>query len=153
MICLEKNKLDLQKIQSRNVSLNNSVGAAVTFIGYVRDFSEIIKDNKKYIEIEYYDGMTQKAISYIEKNAQKKWNLIDILIMHRVGIVHLSEPIVYISVSSKHRSEAFDACKYIIDYLKVQAPFWKKEVAGNKSKWVEQKKSDFKNLDNFDRKT
>jgi len=86
--------------------------------------------------------MTQKSLTSIEEIAKKKWNLLDILIVHRVGKMKPEDVIVFVAVSSKHRDESFDACKFIIDYLKVQAPFWKKEKNYDGYSWVEQKKSD-----------
>ena len=142
MIKIERDSFNLENI-IKNFSLSiKNCGAVVTFAGYVRDFDEECHNVNKYLKIEYYEGMTEKALQQIEKNAHTKWNLIETRIIHRVGVIHLNEPIVFILVASKHRDNAFDACRYIIDYLKTEAPFWKKEVSNNHSLWVEQKKSD-----------
>ena len=142
MIKIQKSNISFIKLFNHIKSDNSKVGSIVSFTGYVRDFDFISCEKLDYIEIDYYDGMTQKSLSNIEKSAQKKWSLIDTIIIHRVGIIKLNEPIVFILVASKHRDNAFDACRYIINYLKTEAPFWKKEVSKNQSFWVEQKESD-----------
>ena len=142
MIIIQKEDIEFEKILSEVKSNKNNIGAISTFIGYVRDFEDRPGEHLNHLNIEYYEGMTQKALQEIEKFARKKWDLLEIRIIHRVGIIQLSEPIVFILVASKHRDNAFDACRYIIDYLKTKAPFWKKEVSNNHSWWVDQKESD-----------
>ena len=141
MIIIQKQDIKFEKIL-REVKGNNNIGAISSFIGYVRDFEDSQEDKLNHLNVEHYEGMTQKALQQIEKFVHKKWDLIETIIIHRVGIILLNEPIVFILVASRHRDNAFDACRYIIDYLKTEAPFWKKEVSNNHALWVDQKESD-----------
>ena len=109
-------------------------GAVVSFIGLVRDFNEI----NNSIFLQHYPGMTEKVLLKIESEAHDRWQIINTTIIHRIGELAIDEQIVYVGVSSAHRKEAFNACEFIIDVLKTQAPFWKKE--GNQ--WVKSKSSD-----------
>jgi len=142
MIIVQNENIEFEKILSEVKDNKNNIGAISTFIGYVRDFEDRPGEQLNHLNIEHYEGMTQKALQEIEKLAHKKWDLLETRIMHRVGVIQLNEPIVFILVASKHRDNAFDACRYIIDYLKTKAPFWKKEVSNNYSWWVDQKESD-----------
>ncbi|MEY3810184.1 MAG: molybdopterin synthase, large subunit [Pseudomonadota bacterium] len=131
---------DLYTIAQKLKKLHNS-GASVTFEGYVRDF-DLEQDKLDVLELEHYPGMTEKALLDIELLASQRWNLDDVYIVHRYGKLKVGEPIVGIIVFSKHRKEAFEACHFIIDFLKTDAPFWKKEITNQKSYWVEAKKLD-----------
>ena len=142
MIIVQNENIEFEKILSEVKDNKNNIGAISTFIGYVRDFEDRPGEQLNHLNIEHYEGMTQKALQEIEKFAHKKWDLLETRIIHRVGVIQLNEPIVFILVASKHRDNAFDACRYIIDYLKTKAPFWKKEVSNNHSWWVDQKESD-----------
>ena len=142
MVLIQQKPFSFEEILHDVKSKNNNIGAVTSFIGYVRDFDDNPKDRLDHLDIEHYEGMTQKALQEIEKTAHKKWDLIETRIIHRAGVIQLNEPIVFIIVASKHRDNAFDACRYIIDYLKTEAPFWKKEVSNIHSLWVEQKESD-----------
>ena len=142
MILIQQEPFSFEEILHDVKSKNNNIGAVTSFIGYVRDFEDKPEDKLDHLDIEHYEGMTQKALQAIEKSAHNKWDLIETRIIHRVGVIQLNEPIVFILVASKHRDNAFDACRYIIDYLKTEAPFWKKEVSNIHSLWVEQKESD-----------
>ena len=146
MVLIQQEPFLFEEILQDVKSKNNNIGAIATFIGYVRDFDDKTLDKLEHLDIEHYNGMTQKALQEIEKTAHKKWDLIETRIIHRVGVIQLNEPIVFIIVASKHRDNAFDACRYIIDYLKTEAPFWKKEISNNHSLWVEQKESDLVKL-------
>ena len=142
MISVQKEPFLFEKILHDLKSASDDIGAVTSFIGYVRDFDNKPEDKLDYLDIEHYEGMTQKALREIEKVVHNKWDLIETRIIHRVGVIKINEPIVLIIVDSKHRDNAFDACRYIIDYLKTEAPFWKKEVSNIHSLWVEQKESD-----------
>jgi molybdopterin synthase catalytic subunit len=142
MVLIQQEPFSFEETLHDVKSNNNKIGAVSSFIGYVRDFEDNLEDRLDHLDIEHYRGMTQKALQEIENAAHKKWDLIETRIIHRVGVIQLNEPIVFILVASKHRDNAFDACRYIIDYLKTEAPFWKKEVSNNHSFWVEQKESD-----------
>jgi len=141
MIKIQKQKFSCEKVINQ-IKSNIKIGAIVSFQGYVRDFDNSKNDNILELNIEHYDGMTQKAIERIELLARKKWRLEEIVIIHRFGRLTINDLIVLVVVASAHRGEAFEACRYIIDSLKIHVPFWKKEISEKKSKWVKQKKSD-----------
>jgi molybdopterin synthase catalytic subunit len=125
-----------------NLAKENRTGAIVTFNGYVRDInSGVIK-----MFIEHYPGVTEKAIKKIQEHAQQNWNINNSIVIHRVGELLLNDEIVLVAVSGEHRTEAFRAAEFIIDYLKTDAPFWKKEFFENHAKWVESKDSDIQEL-------
>ena len=140
---IQKNPFDLEKIISNLRKNKHSIGAVVSFIGYVRDFDNksTIKKLKK-MNLEYYPGMTEKALLKIEFDAKSRWSLEDVFIAHRVGELQLGEPIVTVVVASKHRKNAFEACEFIIDFLKTDAPFWKKEISDKDELWVQSKVED-----------
>ena len=114
----------------------NSNGATVTFMGSVRDLEY---ENLETLEIEYFPKMAKKILNETAKDAYKNWNLSRCIIIHRYGKLKIGDPIVLIITSSPHRKEAFRANEYIIDFLKTNAPFWKKENTEKKSYWVSQK--------------
>ena len=133
-IIIQEDSFSISKICAE-LSDKDNVGAIVSFSGHVREFS---KDKQlKYLEIEHYPGMTEKALEDIEKKAMKNWDVADIRIVHRVGRLLPKDLIVGVIVSSMHRSNAFKACEFVIDFLKTDAPFWKKESTTSGSKWVE----------------
>src|SRR5262245_54058636 len=116
------------------------VGAVAAFIGCVRavhDDSALLA-----LSLEHYPGMTEKALSAIVDQARERWDIIDALIIHRVGDLKPLDQIVLVGVSSAHRGEAFAACEFIMDYLKTRAPFWKKEDTPEGARWVEARASD-----------
>jgi molybdopterin synthase catalytic subunit len=123
--------------------LCNSVkldGALVTFTGLVRDLAE---NPVNAMLLEHYPGMTEQCLHAIIEAARQRWTLGQVLVIHRVGMLYPRDPIVFVGASSRHRREAFDACQFIMDYLKVDAPFWKKEFTPQGERWVEAKSSDF----------
>ncbi|NTS76204.1 molybdopterin synthase catalytic subunit MoaE [Catenovulum sp. SM1970] len=113
---------------------NQTDGAVVTFVGLVRDFNQ--GNQVLGLSLEHYPGMTEKALAKIVQQARAKWDLGRVRLIHRVGDLHLSEQIVFVGVSSKHRKDAFDAAEFIMDYLKNDAPFWKKELTDKGPVWV-----------------
>ena len=119
---------------------NVGVGAVVAFVGYVRDFN----DGREVagMLLEHYPGMTEKALGKIVVEASERWPLLKVEVLHRIGALQPGEPIVFVGVASAHRQAAFDACNFIMDYLKTRAPFWKKEATGEGPRWVEGKASD-----------
>ncbi|MDX9669788.1 MULTISPECIES: molybdopterin synthase catalytic subunit MoaE [unclassified Pseudomonas] len=119
---------------------NPRVGAVVNFIGYVRDMN--IGQSVNELFLEHYPGMTEKALEQIAREARERWPLLGVEIVHRVGALSVSEPIVFVGVSSKHRHMAFEACAFIMDVLKTRAPFWKRESTAQGSHWVEARESD-----------
>jgi molybdopterin synthase catalytic subunit len=100
------------------------VGALVAFVGLMRDINE--DTSVSTMTLEHYPGMTEQALAAIAAEAQRRWQLEGIRIIHRVGRLLPQEPIVLVAVSSRHRTDAFRACEFLIDYLKTEAPFWKK---------------------------
>ncbi len=119
---------------------NVGVGAVVSFVGYVRDFNDGLEVSGMFLE--HYPGMTEKALGKIVVEAEQRWPLLKVEVLHRVGGLEPGEPIVFVGVASAHRQAAFDACNFIMDYLKTRAPFWKKERTGEGERWVEGKASD-----------
>lgn len=115
-------------------------GAIVTFTGIVRDFN--VTGAVSAILIEHYPGMTEKSLMQICTDARKRWELGKIRVIHRIGTLNAEEQIVFVGVTSKHRKSAFEACEFIIDYLKTSAPLWKQEGTSEGMKWVESKQSD-----------
>ena len=116
------------------------VGAVATFVGLVRDRNEGTGVSR--MTLEHYPGMTERAIGDICAEAARRWDVIDSRVVHRVGTLDPGEAIVLVAVSGAHRAEAFAACEFIMDYLKTQAPFWKKEATDSGSRWVEARASD-----------
>jgi molybdopterin synthase catalytic subunit len=116
------------------------VGAVVSFVGTVRDLND--GEHVAEMELEHYPGMTEKALEEIIAEARSRWDLFDALVIHRVGPLKPLEQIVLVAVTSAHRGEAFDACEFIIDYLKTRAPFWKKEQTPAGARWVDARVSD-----------
>ena len=116
------------------------VGAVVSFVGQVRDFND--GDTVSQLSLEHYPGMTEKALAAIAAQAQSRWDIVDTLIIHRVGSLQPLDQIVLVVVSGAHRGEAFKACEFIMDALKTEAPFWKKEVTASGERWLDAKDSD-----------
>ena len=119
---------------------NPKVGGVASFIGIVRDVNE--GDAVAEMTLEHYPGMTEKAIEEIIGQAKGRWNIYDALVIHRIGRLTPTEQIVLVVVTSAHRGDAFAACEFIMDYLKTQAPFWKKEQGRAGARWVEARASD-----------
>jgi molybdopterin synthase catalytic subunit len=119
---------------------NPSIGAVVSFLGLVRDLNDGASVDT--MTLEHYPVMTEKALNAITEKAKTRWDIIDTLVIHRIGQLHASDQIVLVVVTSAHRQQAFQACEYIMDYLKTQAPFWKKEQTNDGERWVEAKATD-----------
>jgi molybdopterin synthase catalytic subunit len=119
---------------------NAGVGAVASFVGIVRDLNDAA--NVSTLTLEHYPGMTEKALQAIVDDAKQRWDLHDVLIVHRVGELKPADQIVLVAVSSAHRGEAFAACQFVMDYLKTRAPFWKKERSPQGDRWVEARASD-----------
>ncbi|MGQ3487713.1 molybdenum cofactor biosynthesis protein MoaE [Roseovarius pacificus] len=111
----------------------SGMGALVTFTGIVRDLNDGGLDA---MEIEHYPGMTEKAIEKIANEALSRWNLGDILVIHRYGRLQPDEVIMMVATSAPHRADAFQGAEFLMDFLKSRAPFWKKEVGGDSVDWV-----------------
>lgn len=122
-------------------SKNPQIGAIVSFVGTVRDLQSA---TLKSLTLEHYPEMTEKSLESIVIKARSRWELENITIIHRVGKLLISDQIVLVIVTSKHRQEAFDSCNFIMDYLKTDAPFWKKESSDKEEKWVDSSSNDKK---------
>jgi len=116
------------------------VGGLASFVGLVRDAND--GRSVRGMTLGHYPGMTEKALEDICAQAHARWDLIDTLVIHRVGPLAPGDRIVLVGVASAHRGEAFAACEFIMDYLKTSAPFWKKEDTGEGAHWVEARESD-----------
>jgi molybdopterin synthase catalytic subunit len=127
------------------------IGAVAAFIGQVRD----INDGSAVtgMTLEHYPGMTKKALEAIVVQAQARWDIFDALVIHRVGTLHATDQIVLVIVCGAHRGEAFAACEFIMDYLKTEAPFWKKEQTSDGERWVEARTSDDTARERWDQPT
>jgi molybdopterin synthase catalytic subunit len=119
---------------------NAGIGAIASFVGLVRDLNHSTTVTE--MTLEHYPGMTEKALAEIVEEAKRRWNILDTLVIHRIGVLKPTDQIVLIAVSSAHRGDAFAACEFIMDYLKTQAPFWKKELTEAGAHWVDARESD-----------
>lgn len=119
---------------------NPKIGAIASFVGVVRDLNE--GANVAEMTLEHYPGMTEKALQEIVAEARTRWDIYDALIVHRVGTFQPTDQIVLVVVASGHRGEAFQACEFLMDYLKTRAPFWKKEKTPEGGRWVDARSTD-----------
>jgi molybdopterin synthase catalytic subunit len=119
---------------------NPAIGAIASFVGVVRDVND--GDSVSTMTLEHYPGMTEKSIATIIDEAAGRWQVLDALVIHRVGTLKPTDQIVLVMVASAHRGDAFAACEFIMDYLKTQAPFWKKEMTPQGGRWVDARVSD-----------
>lgn len=120
-------------------------GAIVTFTGVVRGREAGLDA----MEIEHYPGMTEKAIAGIAEEAQTRWGLADVLVIHRHGRLRPGERIMMVATAARHRKDAFEAAEFLMDYLKSRAPFWKKEISGGGADWVAARDEDERALDRW----
>ena len=137
-ISIQKEELDItSEIQ---LMRSRSIGAIATFHGMVRDSSE--DSSLISLSLEHYPGMSEKALDKIARKATKKWSLGSATIIHRVGRLKPEEMIVFVGCASAHRHDAFDGCRYIMDFLKTDAPFWKAEETKEGMFWVSERTTD-----------
>ncbi|MCZ4064372.1 molybdenum cofactor biosynthesis protein MoaE [Oxalobacter aliiformigenes] len=134
-IRVQQQDFDMNEELKRLRAGRHDIGAVVSFLGTVRDIHN--EETVLSMELEHYPEMTENVLKDIADEALKRWNILDVTIIHRVGKLKPSDQIVLIAVASGHRGEAFSACEYIIDTLKDRAPFWKKEETPNGVRWVE----------------
>ena len=139
LIKVQSNDFDVAEVNRELQAGRTNVGAIASFIGLVRDLEG---DPLQQMTLQHYPGMTEKALQKIAEEAERRWRLIDLAIIHRVGELKPADQIVLVSVLSAHRGDAFSACEFIMDYLKTEAPFWKKEVSEKGERWVESRNSD-----------
>lgn len=119
---------------------NPKVGAVASFIGTMRDVND--GADVSGMTLEHYPGMTEKSIHDIVTQAQRRWNIIGVRVIHRIGRLDPMDQIVLVAVASSHRDDAFAACQFIMDYLKTRAPFWKKETTPDGERWVDARVTD-----------
>jgi molybdopterin synthase catalytic subunit len=145
------------KVQAHDFDLSTEVdalrrahpeaGALVCFVGVVRDLNRGVAVAK--MELEHYPGMTEKALQAIVEQASQRWALADALVIHRYGSLAPTDQIVLVAVATAHRGDAFAACEFIMDYLKTEAPFWKKEVTAAGAHWVDARDTDTEALEKW----
>lgn len=119
---------------------SRAIGAIASFVGVVRDVNA--GDGVASMTLEHYPGMTERALEKIVAEAATRWDVIDATVIHRIGTLQPTDQIVLVAVASKHRAHAFQACEFIMDYLKTEAPFWKKEVTADGARWVDSRETD-----------
>jgi len=129
------NPWDEIKLYQKKMDMEGQYGATASFVGTMRDFNE--DKHVQSMTLEHYPGMTEKHLEKICTDAKQKWDLLDTLVIHRVGDIEIADPIVLVCVWSAHRAEAFDACRFIMEYLKSKAPFWKQELTAAGKRWVD----------------
>ena len=144
MICVQTFDFSVEEQLSWLTEDNQQDGAVVTFVGRVRNnnTNREIEHKVVALELEHYPAMTEKSIEQIVDQANQRWSLGKVSVVHRVGRLQVGEQIVFVGVTSAHRKAAFEACEFIMDYLKVKAPFWKKEITEQGDVWLDAKKSD-----------
>lgn len=147
IVSVQNDPIDTVQLESQIADASGKVGAVVSFSGLVRDFND--SGDIKGLELEHYPGMTEKTLNALLDKAGARWDLIGAGVAHRIGKIWNGEVIVYVSVASQHRKQAFDACEYIMDFLKTDAPFWKKELSESGDHWVEAKASDSAAIDRW----
>ena len=137
---------EMKKLQT------NETGAIVNFVGIVRGKDEKTNEDIFSMTLEHYPGMTELEIESIVTNSTTRWEISAVTVIHRIGKLFSSDQIVFVGVASKHRQNAFDACNYIMDWLKTKAPFWKTEEGSREKKWVEFNLSDSKATKKWEQK-
>jgi molybdopterin synthase catalytic subunit len=139
-IAVQTSAFDLAAEVAALHQANPKVGAVASFLGLVRDVND--GSGVAGMTLEHYPGMTEKALARIVEDARGRWDVLDACVIHRVGPLNPTDPIVLVAVASSHRCDAFAACEFIMDYLKTQAPFWKKETTAEGERWVDARESD-----------
>jgi molybdopterin synthase catalytic subunit len=119
---------------------DTGVGAVCAFVGTVRDRND--GSSVASMELEHYPGMTERSIEHMLQQAQARFDIRAARVIHRVGLLHPQDQIVLVAVTSAHRGQSFQACEFLMDYLKTQAPFWKKELTPQGARWVDARVSD-----------
>ncbi len=140
MIRIQTEDFDVGALYEQ-LCVSPSVGGVVNFIGRVRDYNQ--GEDVTGLYLEHYPGMTEKALKEIVDEAKQRWTLAELIVVHRIGELSLTDQIVFVGASSVHREEAFKACEFVMDYLKNRAPFWKKECTTSGQRWVEAESKDF----------
>lgn len=140
MILVQREDFDPGALLAQVAAGDTGVGAVCSFIGLVRDRGD--SDGVSAMTLEHYPGMTEKQLAGIEAEARARWPLADVLVVHRFGRLEPGERIVFVATASAHRAAAFDACAFLMDWLKTKAPFWKLEEGADGARWVDAKATD-----------
>jgi molybdopterin synthase catalytic subunit len=140
MIRVQTQAFDVGQELTRLKADKPHIGGTALFVGTVREMNEGAAVSA--LTLEHYPGMTEKALAHIEAQARSRFDLDDVLIIHRFGRMDVGEDIVLVICSSAHRDAAFDGCRFLMDFLKTQAPFWKLEEGEGDAKWVDARTSD-----------
>ena len=140
MIRVQEEDFDLGVELAKLTAGNMKVGGLAVFVGLVRDMAG--DKTIGAMTLEHYPGMTEKMLERIEAEAQERWPLEASLIIHRVGRLEPGDQIVLVATAGAHRQDAFDACQFLIDWLKTKAPFWKLEETGEGALWIDARDSD-----------
>ena len=139
-VCIQTADFDLSTEVAALRAADPGVGAVVCFVGCVRDRND--GSGVSAMELEHYPGMTEKAIGAMVEAARQRFEIRGVRVIHRVGLLAPQDQIVLVAVSAAHRGTAFQACEFLMDYLKTQAPFWKKETTPDGARWVDARVSD-----------
>ena len=140
MIIVQEQAFDVGQEYVRLKARRTDIGATAMFVGSVRDVSD--GQSVSTMTLEHYPGMTERALADIETEARRRWPISDCLIIHRFGKLQPADDIVLVITCSSHREQAFEACQFLMDWLKTKAPFWKLEEDGGQARWVQSKTSD-----------
>ena len=139
-VVIQEQEFDTGQVIRQMYQNNPQVGAVASFVGVCREVND--GDRVARMRLEHYPGMTEKSIEDIITQARKRWQFQDCVVVHRVGVLEPTDPIVLVVVASQHRRPALDACAFVMDFLKTRAPFWKQELTDQGERWVESKESD-----------
>ena len=137
-ILVQSEDFDVGALMRALTDGRSDVGAVATFVGLMRGDA----DGVRQMTLEHYPGMTEKALAGIVEDARRRWSLLGVQVIHRVGPLAPGAQIVYVGIAAAHRGEAFAACEFIMDFLKTRAPFWKKEQTRQGERWVDARESD-----------
>lgn len=140
MIRIQHEDFDASEELAKLRAGDRRVGAVASFIGTVRDVNE--EASVQTMTLEHYPGMTEKALARIVDEAKQRFDVFEVTVIHRIGELRPADQIVFVAVTSAHRGDAFDACRFLMDYLKTRAPFWKKESTPDGARWVDARASD-----------
>jgi molybdopterin synthase catalytic subunit len=141
-VSIQTQDFDLSDEVARLRAVDKRVGAVCSFVGTVRDRNAGAQASVQSMELEHYPGMTEKSIEAMVDEAHRRFDIFGARVVHRVGLLQPLDQIVLVAVTSAHRGESFKACEFLMDYLKTQAPFWKKEATPEGSHWVDARVSD-----------
>lgn len=139
-VAIQEAAFDVGAVNDALRTSNPGIGAIASFVGVCRDMNE--GDSVRDMWLEHYPGMTETSIRAIIEQARQRWQLMACTVIHRVGRLRPTDPIVLVVAASAHRHDAFEACAFVMDYLKTQAPFWKRESTPDGDRWVDARESD-----------